>query len=189
MPQTKKVGKRTAILAAATELIATQGLGAPTAKIARAAGVSDGSLFTYFPDKDDLLNQLYVELKIELRDAVLMNYPKTAALKQQSRHLWDVLIDWGLQAPAKRRSMAQLSVSDRITAASRMAGLDGWEDIADLLRKMTAKGRLKDRPSSFATKVLLALSELTIDSILEFPKEANEYRQSGFDAFWNAVTS
>lgn len=188
MPQTKKIDKRSAILAAATELIATQGLAAPTAKIARAAGISDGSLFTYFPDKDDLLNQLYVELKDELRDAVLMNYPRAAALKQQSQHLWDVLVDWGLQAPAKRRSMAQLSVSDRITAASRMAGLDGWEEIADLLRKITTKGLLRDRPSSFATKVLLAISDVTIDSILEFPKEASAYRQSGFDAFWNAVT-
>ncbi len=75
MAQTKKTDRRNAILVAATKLIAVQGLGAPTAKIAKAAGIADGSLFTYFPDKDDLLNQLYVELKMELREAVLALTP------------------------------------------------------------------------------------------------------------------
>jgi AcrR family transcriptional regulator len=187
MAQTKKTDRRNAILVAATNLIAIQGLGAPTAKIAKAAGVSDGSLFTYFPDKDDLLNQLYVELKIELREAVFAAYPRSGILKQQARHLWDVLIDWGLNEPPKRRTMAQLNVSDRITATSKQAGTDGWEDIAAMMQKVSAKGLLKDRPSTFSIKILLVLSELTMDSILEFPKEATAYRQAGFDAFWNAV--
>jgi AcrR family transcriptional regulator len=187
MAQTKKSDKRTAIINAAARLIADQGLGAPTAKIAKAAGVSDGSLFTYFPDKDDLLNHLYVDLKIELRDAVLAAYPRTGTLKQQARHLWDILIDWGLNEPAKRRTMAQLDVSDRITASSRSAGMNGWEDVAVMMQKVAAKGLLRDRPSTLSIKVLLVLSELTMDSILEFPDEADAYRQAGFDAFWNAV--
>jgi AcrR family transcriptional regulator len=187
MAQTKKTDKRNAILVAATNLIAIHGLGAPTAKIAKAAGVSDGSLFTYFPDKDDLLNQLYGELKMELREAVLAAYPRTGTLKQQARHLWDILIDWNLKQPKKRRTMAQLNVSDRITSTSKQAGTDGWEDIAAMMQKVSAKGLLRDRPSTFSIKILLALSELTMDSILEFPKEADTYRQAGFDAFWNAV--
>ncbi len=187
MAQTKKTDRRNAILVAATKLIAVQGLGAPTAKIAKAAGIADGSLFTYFPDKDDLLNQLYVELKMELREAVLAAYPRTGTLKQQARHLWDILINWNLSQPAKRRTMAQLSVSDRITAESKRAGTDGWENIAAMMQKVSAKGLLKDRPPTFSIKILLVLSELTMDSILEFPKEADTYRKAGFDAFWNAV--
>ncbi len=51
--------KRTAILEAATELVALLGVSAPTAKIAKCAGVAEGTLFTYFANKDELLNQLY----------------------------------------------------------------------------------------------------------------------------------
>jgi AcrR family transcriptional regulator len=47
--------KRTAILEAATEVVATLGLSAPTAKIAKGAGVAEGTLFTYFANKDELL--------------------------------------------------------------------------------------------------------------------------------------
>ena len=38
--------------------IAEVGLGAPTAKIARRAGVAAGTLFTYFANKEELLNEL-----------------------------------------------------------------------------------------------------------------------------------
>ena len=50
--------KRNAILNAATQAVAALGTGASTAGIAKGAGVAEGSLFTYFSNKDDLLNQL-----------------------------------------------------------------------------------------------------------------------------------
>lgn len=40
--------KRKALLEAATRIIVTQGLSAPTADIVKEAGVANGSLFTYF---------------------------------------------------------------------------------------------------------------------------------------------
>ena len=49
--------KRNAIITAAIKIIAAQGLSAPTAMIAKEAGVSNGTLFTYFGTKADLLNQ------------------------------------------------------------------------------------------------------------------------------------
>src|SRR5580700_1233818 len=67
--------KRGAIIAAATRVIAAQGLGAATAAIAQEAGVSNGSLFTYFETKADLLNHLYLELKTEMAAAALEGLP------------------------------------------------------------------------------------------------------------------
>jgi AcrR family transcriptional regulator len=51
---------------AATRVIVAQGLSAPTAGIAREAGVGNGSFFTYFDTKVDLFNQLYLELKTDV---------------------------------------------------------------------------------------------------------------------------
>ena len=69
MARPKSEDKRTAILEAATEVVAMLGVSAPTAKIAKGAGVAEGTLFTYFANKDELLNRLYLELKMDLRDA------------------------------------------------------------------------------------------------------------------------
>ena len=61
--------RRNAILAAATRVIASHGLGTATAAIAKEAGVSNGSLFVYFDTKVTLFNQLYVTLKTEMAEA------------------------------------------------------------------------------------------------------------------------
>jgi AcrR family transcriptional regulator len=56
----KSEDKRNAILDAATDLFAERGLAAaPTAEISRRADVAEGTLFTYFETKDDLINSLY----------------------------------------------------------------------------------------------------------------------------------
>ena len=111
--------KRTAILEAATEVVATLGLSAPTAKIAKGAGVAEGTLFTYFANKDELLNRLYQELKMDLRDAMMTGYPAGSSLIDRNRHVWDRYIGWGSAHPLKRRAMRQLVVSDRITEESK----------------------------------------------------------------------
>ena len=60
---------------AATRVIVTQGLSAPTATIAQEAGVSNGSLFTYFETKANLFNQLYLDLKTGMAAAALEGFP------------------------------------------------------------------------------------------------------------------
>ncbi|HYS81455.1 MAG TPA: helix-turn-helix domain-containing protein, partial [Anaeromyxobacteraceae bacterium] len=63
MARPKSEDKRNALLAAATQVIAELGVSAPTARIAQVAGVAEGTLFTYFRTKDELLNELYLALK------------------------------------------------------------------------------------------------------------------------------
>ena len=75
-------------MSAAIRVIASQGLGAPTATIAKEAGISNGSLFTYFETKADLLNHLYVELKTEMAAAALDGLPTESDIRQQMLHMW-----------------------------------------------------------------------------------------------------
>lgn len=60
MARPRSEDKRQTILRAATQLFAEEGLNAPTARIAKAAGVAEGTIFTYFANKDVLMNQLYL---------------------------------------------------------------------------------------------------------------------------------
>jgi len=59
--------KRTAILEAALKLFTERGFhGTSTAQISKDAGVATGTLFNYFPTKEDLINSLYFEVKGDL---------------------------------------------------------------------------------------------------------------------------
>ena len=78
MPRPKSDEKRNAILEAATRVIVSQGLSAPTAGIAKEAGIANGSLFTYFATKAGLFNHLYLALKAEMASAALKGPPEDA---------------------------------------------------------------------------------------------------------------
>jgi AcrR family transcriptional regulator len=99
MPRPKSDEKRSAILEAATRIIVTQGLSAPTAGIAKEAGVANGSLFTYFETKTDLFNQLYLELKTEMASAAMKDLPTGAEPREQLLHLWRHWMNWAVSYP------------------------------------------------------------------------------------------
>jgi AcrR family transcriptional regulator len=179
--------KRTAILAAATEVVATLGLSAPTAKIAKGAGVAEGTLFTYFANKDELLNRLYQELKMDLRDAMMTGYPAGKSLIDRNRHVWDRYIGWGSAHPLKRRAMRQLVVSDRITEGSKKLVRDAFEEFDDMMRECAAGGAMSRQPPSFVSAIMSAIGDTTMDFIVREPARAKRYTNAGFDAFWNAV--
>src|ERR1700735_5330493 len=127
--------KRTAILEATAEVVATLGVSAPTAKIAKDAGAAEGTLFTYFANKDELLNRLYLVLKMDLRDAVIAGYPAGKSLIDRSRRFWDCYIGWGSAHPLKRRAMRQLAVSDRITEETKTLLGAAFGDVNDMMRE------------------------------------------------------
>lgn len=188
MARPRSEDKRAAILAAATELVASQGLGAPTAKIAQQAGVAEGTLFTYFDNKDDLLNQLYLEIKADLRDAMMAEYPAAGGLAARIRHVWDRFVDWGVAYPAKRKTINQLSVSDRITEASSRAGRETFREIEVLMHDSLSSGTLRDQSPAFIAAIMESLADTTMRFIALEPAEAERYRRTGFEAFWGAVS-
>jgi len=117
--------KQEAILAAAARALAEDGASATTARIARLAGVAEGTVFTYFDSKDALLNALYLDLKAGMRDAMMTGFPEQASAEQAMRHAWNGYVSWGVANPDGRRALQQLIVSGRIDDAHRAAGAEG----------------------------------------------------------------
>jgi len=91
----KSEDKRNAILNTAIRLFAERGLtAAPTSEISKQAGVAEGTLFTYFKTKDDLINALYREIKLELADAMMSDFPRKKNVRTRLQvfalaGLWD----------------------------------------------------------------------------------------------------
>ncbi len=159
--------KRDALLEAASDLIAQLGTGASTAKIAKAAGVSEGTLFTYFPSKDDLLNDLFVEIEAKLAETMLAPYPMEASARNRLFIVWSRLIEWGLNHSTARKALRQLKVSDRVTAESRKRCHSAPERVA-----------------FYIDTILFDLADITMNAIAAKPKEREAIRQAGFDLFW-----
>jgi AcrR family transcriptional regulator len=187
MARPRSVDKRNAIMAAAARVIVAQGLGAPTATIAQEAGVSNGSLFTYFETKADLFNQLYLELKAGMASAALEGLPAAAGLREQVFHVWSNWMSWAVSNPEKRWALAQLGVSAEITPATRAAAHKTMISIAELLERMRTNGPLHNAPADFVVAVMNSLADATMDFMIRDPKNAKKHCQAGFDAFWRAI--
>jgi AcrR family transcriptional regulator len=174
-------------VAAATRVIVTQGLSAPTAVIAQEAGVANGSLFTYFETKTDLFNQLYLELKAAMASAALDRFPAGAELREQLFHVWSNWMDWAVSSPEKRRALAQLGVSDEITPASRDAGHKTMAGIAELMERCRANGSMRKVPMAFVAAIMNSLAEATMDFMINDPTHAKKHCKVGFDALWRVI--
>lgn len=187
MARPRSEDKRNAIMTAATRVIVTQGLSAPTAVIAKEAGVANGSLFTYFETKAELFNQLYLELKAEMAAAAMEGLPSRAGLRNQFFHAWSHWMAWAVAHPEKRRALAQLGVSDDITPATREAGHKTMAAIAELLERGRAKGPLRNAPRGFVVAIMSSLAEATMDFMMQDPGNADKHCKDGFDALWRVI--
>jgi AcrR family transcriptional regulator len=187
MARPRSEDKRLAILSAATQEMAELGLSAPTARIAKSAGVAEGTLFTYFSDKDVLLNHLYLQLKDEIRQAMMTGFPKSGPVKTRLRFIWARYLEWGIANPEKRNVMAKLNMSNRILDHNKALGMKAFADIGTMVQESKAKGLLRDQPTVFVAALFASIADLTLDFMSGSPSEAESHRKIGFDALWNAI--
>ncbi|QMV18293.1 TetR family transcriptional regulator [Granulicella sp. 5B5] len=190
MARPKSPEKREAILAAAAQEIAESGLSVATARIARRANIAEGTLFTYFATKDELLNALYLELKRETYEHVQQGFPVKDSLEQRTRHVWSSYIAWVLGSPAKRRAMAQLNVSDLITASTRAQAAAGRDEVERMLSELNHRTTLRNLPKGFAAVLMLSMQEAILEFVSKAPSTAKKKQliESGFTTFWRAIS-
>jgi AcrR family transcriptional regulator len=186
----KSEDKRNAITDAATRLFAERGLAAaPTSEISKLAGVAEGTLFTYFGTKDELINSLYREIKLELADAMMSDFPRKRNVRTRMRHVWDRYVRWGIANPRQRKVLGQLLVSEVLTKGSREAGSAPFVEFQTMIRD-GIEGRVfrNDLPVELISKSLGALVEATIDLTVANPSKADRYREGGFQMLWTGIT-
>ena len=122
MARLKSEDRRNAILSATTEVVAERGVGASTSAIAGVAGVGEGSLFTYFKSKDELLNVLYREIKLDMANAMMSGFPRRLSVRHRLQHVCNGYVDWGVQNPSQNRALRQIGMWAGLTEESKTAG-------------------------------------------------------------------
>jgi AcrR family transcriptional regulator len=190
MARPKSEDKRNAILGAATRVFAERGLAAaPTSEISKRAAVAEGTLFTYFESKDDLINSLYREIKLELADAMMSDFPRKRNVRTKLQHVWDRFVKWGIANPEQRKVLEQLLVSGALTKESRDAGGAPFVEMQTMIRDAIKQRVFRDDlPVELISKSLAALAEATMDLMVLYPSKAKKYRDSGFQMYWAGIT-
>ena len=86
------IDKKTAIIEAALKLFTERGFhGTSTAQISKEAGVATGTLFNYFPTKEDLINSLYFKVKGQLSQSMGKEIEAQSPFQDKLRKIWSNL--------------------------------------------------------------------------------------------------
>ncbi|MEO1449796.1 MAG: TetR/AcrR family transcriptional regulator [Bacteroidota bacterium] len=129
------MNKREAILQAALKLLATQGVHAtPMSAIAKEAGTGMGTIYNYFPKKEELINALYVHIKEEERHTFTA-LEEGKPLKTQFETYYQRAIQFYLDNPRVFQFIEQLQASPIITEESRAIGYEVIAPVLTLLEK------------------------------------------------------
>lgn len=190
MARPKSQDKRNSILEAAIEVFAERGVTTtPTAAVSKAAGIAEGSLFTYFSTKDELLNELYRELKRELSHVLMDEFPRGKPMREKFRHIWAQYVKWGVANPSRNKVMLQLRVSDRLTEESKQSGYEPFAEIERAAIESVKKKELRDYPVSFIGALMSTWAETTMVFMTDNPRESAKYSKWGFEMFWNGIAN
>jgi len=187
MARAKSGDKHNAILSAATQVFAERGLGAATSAISSAAGVAEGTLFKYFSKKDELLNDLYQEIKVDLADVMMSGFPRKKSVRHRLQHVWEQFVEWGVQNPMQQRVLSQIELWGGLTEESKSAGMAPFVEIQKTVEDAMAERIFRDLPEQCITATVRALSEMTTDLVRKNPEEADKYRSAGFEILWAGI--
>jgi AcrR family transcriptional regulator len=189
MPRVKSEDRRNAILTAATHVFAERGLSAPTLAISTYAHIAEGSLFTYFKTKSELVNALYQQIKLELADAMMSGFPRRQSVKRRLQHVWDRYIEWGVNNPLQQRVLKQIELHSTLSEESQAAGMTPFLEVQKMADDAIGQRVLRNLPLDYIAATLNAMAEVSMDLMQRDSSRVELYQTAGFEMLWATIRS
>ena len=181
--------KRAAILEATLDLVAENGFhGAPMSAIARQAGVSAGIIYHYFESKDDLIDELYLEVKKEILSAILLDYSPDVSVYESFRRLWLNMFHFYLDHPKYLAFMEQYDNSPYFRPELEAAYAEYYLPLAQLIGEAVERGEIKhlERPvmDTFTHDAALSIAKKYARNMDQLDEKIIE---GALNASWDAI--
>jgi len=187
MESVSKCNKREQIQKAALHLFTNQGFHAtPTAQISKEAGVSTGTLFHYYPDKNALIDQLYITIKKEIHEAIRNCDDESLPIKLLLENGFIRYIHWGMQNPEKVQFIEQFHNSPNISEAIHTKAYEEFKWMNEYYEIAIRERILSDQPIQYHKVMIYQI----LNGILKLIKNeknissAEEIISAGLEKIW-----
>lgn len=182
--------KREQIFESALKLFVTFGFhGTPTSKIAKEAGVSNGTLFHYFATKEELIMALYISVKEDLNQFLFSKINTDENIESVIKKVFIYFIYWALDNPEKNHYIQQVLFSPHIFQIPESVLKAQSQIHIDLIEKGKASKVIKDLP----TDLIYTLVNSHLMGIYNYvahlpPTERKPIIENGFEMLWDMLT-
>ena len=182
--------KKIAIMEAALKLFTERGFhGTSTAEISKEAGVATGTLFNYFPTKEDLINSLYFDVKGQLSQSMGKEIEVQSTFHDKLRKIWSNLIKWGLDNQEEFLFVGQFCSSPYITKFTREEVMKEYVFLHDLVNVGIKTGVIRDFSPELIIAMFYHASRTVVNLILDSDSsnDENKFIEDGFHMIWNGL--
>lgn len=162
--------------------------GTPISLIAQRAGVGAGTIYRYFANKEELINELFKEIKRDIIKAMLNNYREEGTYKERFKHLWKNMVYYYIQHPKEFQFIEQHRYAPYMSNLTREESFMILSPIMMFFIESKRAGAMKDLP----LYTIIALLYGPIVSLLKQHIDNNQNLsddriEQAAEACWDAV--
>lgn len=182
--------KKRAIVETAIRLITHNGFEAtPISAIAREAGVAAGTIYIYFPSKQELIKHLYLAVSKSLADFVIKDLSVMLPVKAAIKRVWKNHIEYVLAHPLEYRFLEQFANSPHIDRLTRKQGLSAVEPVMDQFERAKRERVVRDLPIEMIYVHLFAPINLLMKMYRYNKVKFSDQRiNQTFETSWKAIS-
>ncbi|HSL41944.1 MAG TPA: TetR/AcrR family transcriptional regulator [Anaerolineales bacterium] len=182
--------KRENFLTAALRLFVANGVqNTSTAAIAKEAGTAAGTLFLYFPTKQDLINELVLKIGREQSSYMKTLLDPSLAARETFFTIWNGSIRWFLEHMDAYEYVQQVRDTGVVDEAIVLETNKFFAYYYEAIQKGLHEGAVKPYPleviGGFLYQDIVAV--MTILRNQSDTSRQEEIIQVGFDIFWNGI--
>ena len=181
--------KRKALVKATINLVNNHGFhAAPMSRIARMADVSPGTIYLYFENKQDLVNQVYIEVKSAFSKYAFQNYNETMEVEKGFEVIWKNIADFKLKQVEEAMFLSQCDNTPIIDEPGRKEGLKHLQPLLNLWERGQQAKIIKE----VSPYLLYAYSIYPIAFLMnmqerELYEMTSEHIENAYKMAWNSI--
>ena len=182
--------KRTAFLDAALQLFVARGVqNTSTAAIAQQAGAAAGTLFLYFPTKQDLLDELALQIARRQSEHIQALIQPELSARQTFAAIWNGSLEWFLEHPDAYRYIQQVRDSSVLSPRVVEESNQSFAFYYAAIQKGLAEGCLKPYPLELIGGMLYQsiVAVMNLLGAQPDPAQQADTMRMGFDIFWDGI--
>ena len=182
--------RRTRLLSSALQLFVKNGvMNTSTAEIAKEAGTAAGTLFLYFPTKQDLLDQLALKIGKEQSDYINQLLEPSLSARETFYTIWHGTVSWFLENMEAYQYIQQVRDSGMTSASAVQESNQFFGYYYLAIQKGFQEGSIKLYPLGLIGDFLYQDIVAVINHISRQPdlSQREETIRQGFEIFWDGI--
>ena len=189
MPRVKDENKIQAIYQATLALVLKSGYAELNmAAVAQEAGIATGTIYTYFKNKEALINQLYLHLKEEKVRLMFKKFDENESFYLKFQKLWMAYFKISLNEYHKMMFIEQYAYSSIITDSTKLKADTLLLPMINLLREAQQEQLIKEvEPEIILSSITGAVLEIVRYYQSKGTKPSKSTIEQCFEMAWTSI--